>query len=306
MAGRLRAGIVGTGYIADWHAKVLASTPDVELCAVCDLNESRARAFAARWGVKACFGDLRRMLEEQQLDAVHVLTPPTSHIALTRDILESGVSVLLEKPMGIDAAECGALVDLARQRRLALGVSHNFLFAEPYERLRADVKAGRLGPLDTIDIVWRRELPAVFLGPFSTWFLRDPAAVLLEIGAHSIAAMLDLAGEPEIGALHADRALRLPTGVDFYRHWHVRSSCGGAAINLDFSFAPAFDEHVIHVRGGFGSATANLSDNTYLLNLGTGSSIDFDRHSRVRALGKQLRKQATSTHFDKQRGEWGR
>src|SRR5580704_6877539 len=127
-----RIALLGTGYIADWHAKALAAIPGAQLVAVCDKNASRAAAFARAHGVPAVFGSTADMLSAAQPSAVHVLLPPEFHHDAAAALLDAGVKVLLEKPMCVTAAECQALVDRAAAAKVRLGVSHNFLFHEAY------------------------------------------------------------------------------------------------------------------------------------------------------------------------------
>ena len=78
--GRMRrVGLVGAGYIADWHAQGLRSVENVELVAVCDRALERAQALAGKFGVARAYGSLEEMLAAERLDAVHVLVPPDLH-----------------------------------------------------------------------------------------------------------------------------------------------------------------------------------------------------------------------------------
>src|SRR5262245_28124066 len=100
----------------------------VELVSVCDANAKSAQAFADTWGVPATFESIEEMLREQHVHALHVLTPPNSHHALAKIALESGSHVFLEKPMCVSEGEADALLTLAHQTGLLLGVNHNFLY----------------------------------------------------------------------------------------------------------------------------------------------------------------------------------
>ena len=149
------------------------------------------------------YGSLEELLAAEKLDAVHILLPPDRHFEAARSLLEAGIDVFLEKPMCDHAADCERLVRLAAERGVRLGVGHNFLFAEPYEQLRRDLRGGLLGRLDDVTITWHRPLPQATHGPFDTWMLRDPRNILIEIGSHSAAHMLDLVGEPDEMHVHA-------------------------------------------------------------------------------------------------------
>jgi predicted dehydrogenase/nucleoside-diphosphate-sugar epimerase len=295
---RRRVGFVGTGYIADWHARALATLPDVELVAVCDKARSRAQAFADRFGVARVHESLDEMLAAGGLDAVHILLPPDLHAQAARSALEAGVHVLTEKPMCERAEDGEALVRLAEAKGLSLGVGHNYLFSRPYERLRRDVRDGLLGPLDHVVVTWHRELPQASQGPFDAWMLRDPGNVMLEIGSHSAAHLLDLLGRPESLRVRHDLPIELPTGRTFFRRWHVDALKGRVAAELRFSFVPGFTEHAVHVRGLLGSATADLERNTYSLRRHLPRSDDFDRHDMVRDEARGLAAQARQTLRD--------
>jgi predicted dehydrogenase/nucleoside-diphosphate-sugar epimerase len=290
-----RVAFLGTGYIADWHGKVMKSVQDVELVAVCDQSTQRAQAFAAKFGVPHVYNSLQAMLSEETLDAVHVLTPPDIHFEACKTILSQGVNVLLEKPMCTRPEECDQLVRLAQASGLNIGVGHNFLFAPVYEQLRRDVSSGILGRIDHITITWHRELPQTTFGPFDIWMLRDPRNIMLEIGSHAVAHMLDLAGAPDDTQVLASNPLRLPTGQTFFRRWQVNAFRGDTAMELRFSFVPGFSEYSVHVRGSLASAKVDFEQNTYTLHQHGPRGDDFDRYAMVRDQAKSLLRQARRT-----------
>jgi predicted dehydrogenase/nucleoside-diphosphate-sugar epimerase len=291
----LEVGLLGTGYIADWHAEALRGIRGVRLVAACDRDLNRVGAFAARHGVARVAGSLEELLEGGRLDAIHVLLPPDGHARAASAILEAGVSVLLEKPMATSVADCQALIDRAQAQGVVLGVSHNFLFAPVYQRLSDDLRAGRLGRPDAITITWHKALDQLQAGPFDLWMLREPGNILLEIGPHLVAPMLELAGPVEILAAHATNPVDLPGGMRFYRRWHVEAGVGSTAVTLSFSFASGFTEHSIRIRGSLASATVDFERNTYLLHRHTPLTMDFDRYRMTVREANSLKRQAIGT-----------
>jgi predicted dehydrogenase/nucleoside-diphosphate-sugar epimerase len=295
-----RVALLGAGYIADWHALALRSVAGVELAAVCDRVQAKAQALAGKFGVGAVYSSLDEMLAVEKanqggLDTVHILTPPDRHFDAARVVLEAGVHVFLEKPMCAAAEDCDALVRLAEERGLRLGVGHNFLFAENYERLRHHVRSGVLGMIDDVSITWHRPLPQAIHGPFDAWMLRDPRNILIEVGSHSVAHMLDLVGEPEAFEVQPSNATELPTGVKFYRHWQVNALRGRTAVELRFSFVPGFSEYTIHVRGSLASATVDFERNTYTLDEHRPNDPDFENYAMVTGRANRLKRQARGT-----------
>jgi len=290
-----RIAFLGSGYIADWHARSIASVPNVELVAVCDRSLPRAQALATKFGVPQVYASLEEMLAAEKLDAVHILLPPDRHFEAARTILEAGIHVFLEKPMCDRADDCDALVRLAAERGLRLGVGHNFLFAGPYEQLCQDVRSGILGRIDQLTITWNRVLPQVVHGPFDIWMLRDPLNILIEVGPHSVSQMLDLVGEPDNIDVYPTNPVQLPTGQSFYRRWQVNAYKGKTAVDLRFSFVPGFAEYNLHVRGSLASATVDFERNTYTLQQYHPCEQDFNNFAIVTTQAKGLRKQAWRT-----------
>ncbi len=262
-----RVGFLGAGYIAEWHAKALRTIPGVSLAAVCDKDLSRAHAFGLRHGVSRSYGSLDAMLEDRglALDAVHVLLPPDLHARAANTLIEKGLHVLLEKPMAITAGQCGDLIERAAARGVTVGVNHNFLFAPIYESLRDDLKSGKIGRPDHVIITWNRTLDQLQSGPFDLWMLRNPRNIVLEIGPHCLAPVMDLLGPLEICSVNASNQVMLREDQEFYRRWSIEGRSGPCAVTLHLSFSPGFTEQSIHVRGTLASATVDFERNTYLL-----------------------------------------
>lgn len=121
MAKKLRMAVVGVGHFGRFHAEKVAGLERAELVGLADIAPSRVAELGARLAVKAVT-DYRELLGE--VDAVSVAVPTTAHYEVAKAFLESGVHVLVEKPItdGLEAAS--ELIDLARRRGLVLQVGH--------------------------------------------------------------------------------------------------------------------------------------------------------------------------------------
>ena len=192
----IRSAIVGTGFIADFHARGIKNYRDAELVAVCDTNLKVAEAFGAGRGAKA-YASIDEMLSQERIDVVHVLTPPDLHHSLAKKALQAGVNVFVEKPMCVSTEETKDLLETARASGVRIGVNHSMLFVPAYDRLRNHVRAGDIGPIDYLNITHFSELGVIRLGPFSNWIVREPQNALLEIGSHLVSELIDLVGEPD-------------------------------------------------------------------------------------------------------------
>jgi nucleoside-diphosphate-sugar epimerase/predicted dehydrogenase len=290
-APTIRVGLLGAGYIADWHCKALRSVPGAKVVAVCDQSTERASALARRCGAERTHASLSEMLDAGKLDAVHVLLPPAAHTAAARELLKRGVPAYIEKPLAVRADECRELAEAGG----ALAVGHNFLFTPGYEQLKADLAAGRLGRIEHVTVIWAKEFGQLRSGPFSAWVFRHPANILLEVGPHLAAHVLDLAGEPDRVQAEALDPVRLPGGSEFFRRWLIRAYCGRAVVDVRASFGPGFTEHRLEVRGTSGTATVDFEADTYVLRRRTHLAPDFDRYARAKHEARSTVRQARRT-----------
>jgi predicted dehydrogenase/nucleoside-diphosphate-sugar epimerase len=291
-------GIVGTGYIAEFHARAIAEIEYAVLKGVCDTNLRNATTFAAKWDVASAFDSLELMLRNQKLDCVHLLTPPDQHFKLAKTALEEGIHVFLEKPMCVSASEADELVELAKSRGLYLGVNHNFSFSGAYQRLRSVLTSGSLGPIGHVIFNYFYELPQIRSGPFDVWMLREPGNVILETAPHLVSALFDLVGVPERLSVSADRRVTLPNGRQIFRRWRVRTTSGRTAVDINIDFGPGFPQRSIFVRGLFGTAAVDFDANTCIVDRRTPLDLDLDRCKRSWNAASQLCSQSLHTLAD--------
>lgn len=144
---RVRIGIIGCGFIAGVHARVLVENPNVELVAVCDLAEDRARSLAGKYGAKNHYTDFHEMLERESIDAVEILLPHHLHVEVTVAAAEAGKHLLVEKPMATNVYECDRMIQAARKAGVKLMIAHNKRFDSHNELLKKLVDEGRLGTI---------------------------------------------------------------------------------------------------------------------------------------------------------------
>jgi predicted dehydrogenase len=146
---KLRAAVIGVGYLGRFHAQKYATLPDCTLVGVVDQRPEAAAQVASELGVHA-FGDYRELLGK--VDAVSIVTPTPLHFEIARVFLEHGAHVLVEKPITETVTQAQQLIALARQRGRVLQVGHLERFnpviiaAEPLLRAPRFIECQRLAP----------------------------------------------------------------------------------------------------------------------------------------------------------------
>ena len=146
---KIKAAVIGVGYLGRFHAQKYAQAAQCELVGVVDARQEARDAVAAEVGARP-IGDYRELLGA--VEAVSVVTPTPAHFAIARDFLESGAHVLVEKPITETPAEARGLIELAARRGRLLQVGHlerfnsAILAAEPHLRAPRFVECHRLAP----------------------------------------------------------------------------------------------------------------------------------------------------------------
>src|ERR1700733_8853165 len=118
---KIRAAVIGVGYLGRFHAQKYAQAAACELVAVVDADAA-ARAAAQREFPCEVLADHRALLG--RVEAVSIVTPTPTHFAIARDFLQAQAHVLVEKPVTETPAEARELIALARSHSRVLQVGH--------------------------------------------------------------------------------------------------------------------------------------------------------------------------------------
>ncbi|UXR64030.1 Gfo/Idh/MocA family oxidoreductase [Bdellovibrio bacteriovorus] len=118
---KLRAAVVGVGYLGNFHAQKYKNNPNVELVGVCDHFPAQADKIAAQLGVKS-FHKPQDLIGE--VDLVTIAASTMSHFELAKMFLENGVHVNVEKPITATLAQAEELLALAAKNNLKVAVGH--------------------------------------------------------------------------------------------------------------------------------------------------------------------------------------
>jgi predicted dehydrogenase len=146
---KIRAAVVGVGYLGRFHAQKYAQLPGCELVAVVDGREEVRNAVAAEVRTRAV-GDYRELLGK--VDAVSVVTPTPAHFGIAHDFLSAGAHVLVEKPITETPAQARDLIARAAGVKRILQVGHlerfnaAVLAAEPHLHSPRFMECHRLAP----------------------------------------------------------------------------------------------------------------------------------------------------------------
>ncbi len=118
---KLRAAVIGVGYLGKFHAQKYAMLDNVELIGVVDVNKENAKKIADEVGTEA-FTDYKELFGK--IDIASIVVPTPYHHEVGKDCLNNGVDILLEKPMTTTIEEANELIEIADKKGRLIQVGH--------------------------------------------------------------------------------------------------------------------------------------------------------------------------------------
>ncbi|MEO0514109.1 MAG: Gfo/Idh/MocA family oxidoreductase [Planctomycetota bacterium] len=290
---KLRMAFIGAGGIAAAHLKALQNFDDVEVVALADVNKKGLESRAEEFGIPTdgLFTDYKKMLKVVQPDAVNICTPNGLHAPNAIAASKAGAHVIVEKPMGMNAAECKKMIAAAKaaKKKLVIGFQYRydpktaFLTKLREDGVFGDIRFGRVQALR------RRGIPN--WGVFGRKDLQG-GGPLIDIGVHVLEMCHFTMGSPKpvaavgmtdtyLGNKPSNKIASNWAGWDHKTYTvedlavgHIRFD-NGAVIHLESSFA-AHHEHgglmdfqIMGTKGGakWGSSEVFTDQNGHMMNI---------------------------------------
>jgi predicted dehydrogenase/nucleoside-diphosphate-sugar epimerase len=250
----LRVGLVGAGYISEFHARAIGRASNARIVGVTDFVPARAAALAERFDVPDVFPGMEEMIRAG-VDVVHILTPPETHAPLTIAALESGCHVLVEKPLAMNVDEVDSIAAAAARARKLVCVDHSLLYDRFVSRALDLVHSGAIGIPLAFDYFRSSDYPPYRGGPLPAQY-RDGGYPFLDQGVHALYLAEAFLGEIEdagacFGTHGADSNL-------LFDEWRVGVKCQHGTANIHISWNVRPLQSWFLVQGTEGVIRANL------------------------------------------------
>lgn len=183
----VRLGIVGLGNMGSAHCRSIleGKAPGAELAAVYDTDKDRAALFPEI----PFFEDFGRLLFSGKVDAVLIATPHHSHTTLGIEALNAGLHVLVEKPLGVQKADCERLIAAHKNQKQVFAAIFNQRTDPYYQKIRQLVHGGDLGKIRRINWIvtdWFRPEAYYSSGGWRATWAGEGGGVLLNQCPHNL------------------------------------------------------------------------------------------------------------------------
>jgi myo-inositol 2-dehydrogenase/D-chiro-inositol 1-dehydrogenase len=148
----LSAGFNSAGSWGLQHARIFATRPDIDFCAIVGRNPEKTQEKASEYGTNA-YVSIEEMLEKESPDLVSMCLPNQGHFEATLQVIQAGYPLFVEKPLVFNLREADVLLNEAAKRNVFFSINFNHRFAKPVQLAHEAIMAGRLGDLTFVS--WR-------------------------------------------------------------------------------------------------------------------------------------------------------
>ncbi|BBH24562.1 oxidoreductase [Paenibacillus baekrokdamisoli] len=204
---KLKVAVIGAGSISDEHLKSYQNHPDVEIYAVCDLNEERAKRKGAQYGASKIYVSYQELLADKEIDAVSVCTWNLSHAEISIAALDAGKHVLVEKPLCKTVEQALLMQDAVKRSGKLLQVGFVRRYDANVQMLRSFSEKGDFG-----EIYYAKASSIRRLGNPGGWFAdveRSGGGPLIDIGVHMIDLCWYMMGRPKVKSVSGNTYRKL-------------------------------------------------------------------------------------------------
>lgn len=191
---KCRLGVIGPGSRGGFLMSFLVQNPKVDIVALCDIYQPSIDE-ALKLAPKAkVYGDYRELLENNNIDAILVATPLSSHCKIVMDAFDAGKHVFCEKTIGFTMEECFRMYNKHRSTGKIFFTGQQRLFDPRYIKAMEMIHAGTFGEINAIRTFWyrngdwRRPVPSANLERQINWRLYKEYSkgLMTELACHQL------------------------------------------------------------------------------------------------------------------------
>jgi predicted dehydrogenase len=196
---KLKVGVIGAGSISELHMGSYKNNPNVEMYAVCDLNEQRAKNLAEKYGFSKAYTSIADIMADTEVEAVSVCTWNNTHADLAIAALNSGKHVLVEKPLSTTVEEALRVEEAVRRTGKMVQVGFVRRYGSNTQMLKQFIDNGDFG-----EIYYAKASCLRRLGNPGGWFAdksRSGGGPLIDLGVHMIDVCWYLMGRPKVKSI---------------------------------------------------------------------------------------------------------
>lgn len=199
--GPVRWGIVGAGDVCETKSgPAFDKVPNSKLVAVMRRNELKAADYAQRHGVSKYYTKADEIINDPDINAIYIATPPAYHKEYTLAALQAGKAVYVEKPVALNSDSCLKMIEAEAQYKLPVTVAHYRRGLDMFIRIKDIINSGVIGKILFVNLdLWQAPSAKLIAHTEENWRI-NPAisggGLFHDLAPHQLDLMIWFFGKP--------------------------------------------------------------------------------------------------------------
>lgn len=194
-------GIIGCGNVTEKKSgPAFNKVPNSRLVSVMRRDADKAADYAQRHGVSKWYSDAEELMNDPEINAVYIATPPALHLPYALTALKKGLHVYVEKPVTLNAAEAQQMAEAVAQSNAELTVCHYRRQLPLFLKIKELIETGTIGDIRTIQIrLWQSRKPELVANSETNWRVNPELSgggYFHDLAPHQLDIMLYYFGKP--------------------------------------------------------------------------------------------------------------
>ncbi|MBC8376873.1 MAG: Gfo/Idh/MocA family oxidoreductase [FCB group bacterium] len=250
----IRWGSIGCGDVMEVKSgPALQNVVSSDLIGVMRRDGRLAEDFARRHGVEKWYDDATKLVNDPDINAIYIATPPDTHLEYTRMAAQAGKPVYVEKPMANSFAECQEMIQVCQNQGVPLFVAYYRRALPRFLKVKEIIKSGQLGIIKEVQVQLLQSAKEVDISGKSNWRVNPNIAgcgYFCDLGSHIFDLLQFLLGDISEASGNIDNTGKHYEAEDFVEaEFQFESGSKGSGI-WNFNFDRDIDKtKIIGTRG---------------------------------------------------------
>jgi predicted dehydrogenase len=212
---KIKVGIVGAKFAADFHTDAYSRNEKVEVAAIADISQESLQGYCAKWKVRDTYTDYKEMLKRDDLDLISICAPNFLHYEVAMECIKAGKHAVCEKPFATDVASAREMVAAAKKAGTKLFYAEDWVYAPALRKTIEYINEGGIG---RVLYVKAKECHNGTHSPFAKNKKTCGGGCLIHLAIHPVGWILHLVGESGKNKVTELSAMTNGGGDDNYVH----------------------------------------------------------------------------------------
>lgn len=231
------------------HAEALQKIPAAQLCACCDVNESKAQSFGAQFRIRNAYSNPDEIFEDIKIDAVYIASTTDSHINLFCQAVKANKHILIEKPLALSGEQAYEICQVSRQSQSIMMTALKFRFYSMIQKAHQLIPDPFIASVHIIDDPWSPD-----------FWANQPdkgGGNVISQGIHGTDLLQYLIGSEPEQVFGVANNYHQPTGVidNLSATFRFKNGSAGNLVVGDCGTAPAVSKFMVQLSGRQGTIT---------------------------------------------------